>query len=557
MSERPSSRGDSSASRGPRQDARQGTAALSSGLSKVTPGSPARPRLSRQSTTSATAGSALLSLKHGEDADTQGFFGSIQFDANQSFAPAKWISIGKTAEAKKIVDMLLKTWKLPPPCSLLSFPGEPEDSVKEPIEHEHVFVRGIAEVIDKAKAWVFTSGIHQDPAAALAGRSMQYMQRELSNTQQPCIAIISWSKVPALLRKRLGQTKNGMVYRVQGKMAKDQLGLDFYHTHFVFVDGAVSCARVVRDNLERYISSNDLSKDAIRTPKVVLQVAGGPSSFRYVSDALNPHDYSSGGAVPVLVLPDTGGVAADIHAYCTNEHRPIPAPPEDTPDDPYCKEAAKWLPRIQYYGAMKGNNTTEQLGFFSLKLGDAIDDEDTSMDLPLAIQTAMLNDCPNMQEEALLAIKWNETVMLQRMLAERRHLTAPNLIQDKFNRNPETISLLQVALTNGDVETLRTLLNFIAVPVAVVMDELFSKKFNRYPIKATKNMWYDPRKHTDFLTRMPSSKKAMQAADARAAISVQRLVRGAPPSLLCRSIGKLRCEFGPLACAQACSSGSS
>ena len=71
--------------------------------------------------------------------------------------------------------------------------------------------------------------------------------------------------------------------------------------------------------------------------------------------------------------------------------------------------ARKWLPRILALGNSTGNNTTRQLGFHSVE---------EESDLATTIQKAMLNDCPDARQEALLAVKWNEPTILREKLEE-------------------------------------------------------------------------------------------------------------------------------------------
>ena len=55
---------------------------------------------------------------------------------------------------------------------------------------------------------------------------------------------------------------------------------------------------------------------------------------------------------------------------------------------------AKWLPEIEHLGKQTGTNTTKQLTFYNFD-----PDPDADNDLTLAIQTALLNDCPDINQE--------------------------------------------------------------------------------------------------------------------------------------------------------------
>ena len=77
----------------------------------------------------------------------------------------------------------------------------------------------------------------------------------------------------------------------------------------------------------------------------------------------------------------------------------------------YVAEAKKWLPKILALGNDTGNNTSRQLAFYSF-------DEESEISLATTIMTAMLNDCPNARQEALLAVAWNEPLILREKLEE-------------------------------------------------------------------------------------------------------------------------------------------
>ena len=55
---------------------------------------------------------------------------------------------------------------------------------------------------------------------------------------------------------------------------------------------------------------------------------------------------------------------------------------------------AELLPEIEHLGRQTGTNTTKQLTFYNFD-----PDPDADNDLTLAIQTALLNDCPDINQE--------------------------------------------------------------------------------------------------------------------------------------------------------------
>ena len=72
------------------------------------------------------------------------------------------------------------------------------------------------------------------------------------------------------------------------------------------------------------------------------------------------------------------------------------------------EQARHWLPRIKELGEATFNNDTAQLSFFSLS-----EDINASNNLALVIQRALLNDCPNINQEALCAVSRVKSVPLE------------------------------------------------------------------------------------------------------------------------------------------------
>ncbi len=142
-------------------------------------------------------------------------------------------------------------------------------------------------------------------------------------------------------------------------------------------------------------------------------------------------------------------------------------------DDAYVSKAKKLLPRILHLGKLTGANTTRQLAFFTLST-----DVEFRNDLGLAIQKAMMNDCPNVNEELLLSVVWGEPGILQQKLEESQASAAAlgeGAVVDKERRD-----LLELAMARKDVPVARTLLAFMNEPTFLTLDHLFEERFNRY-----------------------------------------------------------------------------
>ena len=142
----------------------------------------------------------------------------------------------------------------------------------------------------------------------------------------------------------------------------------------------------------------------------VRACAGDEATLEYVAHSLDPN--RDGASVPSLVVGDSGGAAQDIYDYVIGaegawgapaEKRPLPSIDGEARDEAYVKRAAELLPRILELGQQTGQNSTRQLDFFTMSA-----DLEFRNDLAMAMQKAMMNDCPNVNEELLLAVKWGQ-----------------------------------------------------------------------------------------------------------------------------------------------------
>ena len=104
-------------------------------------------------------------------------------------------------------------------------------------------------------------------------------------------------------------------YRASGPGApveSSKFDLDPSHSHFIIVDGDEAQAADVRERVEYYISSQDLSDDGIQTPKLLIVVSGDASTLEWVRNGLDASDPATLTSVPVVVVAESGGAA--VHA---------------------------------------------------------------------------------------------------------------------------------------------------------------------------------------------------------------------------------------------------
>ena len=83
---------------------------------------------------------------------------------------------------------------------------------------------------------------------------------------------------------------------------KNGIELDSHHTHLVIVDGEQEAANGLRDRMEYFISSQDVSGDGVQTPKLLLVVGGDASTLDWVCNGLDASDSATLTAVPVLII---------------------------------------------------------------------------------------------------------------------------------------------------------------------------------------------------------------------------------------------------------------
>ena len=158
---------------------------------------------------------------------------------------------------------------------------------------ELILRRGLAEAAHQTHGWVFTCGERSNFGAQAAGHAQAYGVS--LGYEFPVIAVVATNRMVDGMQ----DVTNGKVYRygtagtskaspnpsptgLQGssKAAPKQPAgqsltlhdLDSRHTHFVMSDGGLEGADALRDRLEYYISSQDVSGDGIQTPKLLVEI---------------------------------------------------------------------------------------------------------------------------------------------------------------------------------------------------------------------------------------------------------------------------------------------
>ena len=282
------------------------------------------------------------------DGTHSGRFGAVRFGENMRRPPSKFVRLPPLKASRgtsdqmfsDMLDLMHSTWKIAPPCALLSIPEVKDNralnmsgtsplcelgprhcallsrarSLVPTVKLELLLQRGITEAVQKTRAWIFTSGCAHDVAAQTVGSALDYGMNELSGWRSEAACLLGFPSWVDLREKEPLQTlPNGMVHHYSslsgdrysslsgGAASKDmasasELGeeLDPRHSHFLMVDGGRAEAARLRAEFARYISDHDVSKDGIQTPRMILLVGGDAASFKYIHDALDPSDPLTG-----------------------------------------------------------------------------------------------------------------------------------------------------------------------------------------------------------------------------------------------------------------------
>ena len=359
-------------------------------------------------------------------------FGSIRFPGR--VMPAKYVRLAPDSRVDVLVRLLVETWRLESPCAVLALNPAATTMADDPPMSPRldlILRRGLAEAARQTHGWIFTCGERANFGAQAAGHAQAH--GSLLGYEFPVIAVVATDRMLDGMQGVI----NGKVYRYgaadaagtskatpgaapegrggSSKVAPKQPAresltlhdLDSRHTHFVMSDGGLEGADGLRDRLEYYISSQDVSGDGIQTPKLLVVINGDVSTLEWVRGGLDDQDPATLTAVPVLVIAESGGAASDIWRYCCPESDTyLELPKVDSRhDEAYVAACARLLPDIEELGKQTGTNSTQQMTFYSI---DPDPDADNDNDLVLAIQTALLNDCPDINQEAMLAVAWGQ-----------------------------------------------------------------------------------------------------------------------------------------------------
>ena len=273
----------------------------------------------------------LMRLLKSPNSEETAAFGSIRFPARS--LPAKYVHISPDSKAGDVVGLMLDTWKLATPCAVLALPPPSTSGATDGGELgwgkgnvmsrlDLILRRGLAEAARKTNAWIFTCGEVGNHGAQTAGRAMVHAANAFGE-ESACTAVVASDRMREAAA--LATLQNGKVHRygtpapsavaaaaaaaagtapatsdsldssdsspaAAADAARRELfaagggrvDIDPHHSHIIVVDGGAEQAAELRDRLEFYISSQDLSDDGIQTPKLLVVISGDASTLECV-----------------------------------------------------------------------------------------------------------------------------------------------------------------------------------------------------------------------------------------------------------------------------------
>jgi hypothetical protein len=457
--------------------------------------------------------------------------GTLSFPTS-STRPSKWARIHNDNSPEKINrlrdELFQGAWKLDHPTVLISVHGSVNDEDLCDVADE--LKRGLIDAVATTGAWVTTSGIRAG-VSRLVGSALA----TVAHKEVPCVGFCGWHSVVG--HDALNELENGMTFRYTydhdqnnariARQATDHddensMLLEVHHTHFVFMDEALSVsgnvragAADVRSAMEEALCPDHVKKpdttglaeedldddeDHIAVPKVVLVAGGGFGALRAVHTAVILHDR------PVVVLCDVPGASSWIHAACAGASV-LPAldgvvvkfinaievagsvandivvsgPKRQTAAARIQAAARRFiiaplrrrmLADIAAAYRKADAEGDRALHFFSLVANGSRHSASDVLyygagELHTCIVNALLRDCAstceNQMDAVQLAVSWGHAHLVRTELEEFRKAS--------FGKDG-LMRALERALSTADAATLKVLLDFNATPEKVRLDEL-------------------------------------------------------------------------------------
>ncbi|KAL1507768.1 hypothetical protein AB1Y20_007378 [Prymnesium parvum] len=461
--------------------------------------------------------------------------GRIRFPGSRRLA--RWLRWTGSDDPQELLHVLMKSWQLPPPSSLVSVIGTVDLGDGEHTMHKELLLRrGLRRVLEKTQGWLITSGT-RDGLGALVGSAVH-------GTTLPCIAILPWDAAaeheylqskgvynygskgdeqlqnrPAQLtgsrggeemsrhsRRRDASTPEVVhaplrsessvsmrrwhstrsltrrksetniarwkeaVAHVRNARGISQHRLEHNHTHFLFVDHGVLVTNAssadlawyelkTRRQLEQAVCSTDLAGDGVMTPMLTMLVGGDMATLQLAANRLES-------GMPVLVLPDTGGIASELWTWALHHESPI-----DHVED---SQKAQLIQKVLHYADEK-NGDMPRLSFLELN----VDDIDAENVVDLTLTQAILNKCNDGIEQVMLSVAWGDLGILEEVLEKTAAHSTMGMSM-----------ALQLALLRSDARMVETLIDFNASPRFFDLERFFTQDRNVLNLKgSTADCW--------------------------------------------------------------------
>jgi hypothetical protein len=124
------------------------------------------------------------------------FFGSLRFLESPAMPPSKFVRFEPDLDEKTLLELMCGplelaasskkrgpsakkafNWKLPPPCAMISLAGtfcDEDEGIEFVMDESKALMlrRGLAEAVDRTKAWIITDGNRRTLSTRIAGQAV-------------------------------------------------------------------------------------------------------------------------------------------------------------------------------------------------------------------------------------------------------------------------------------------------------------------------------------------------------------------------------------------------
>ncbi|KAL1519094.1 hypothetical protein AB1Y20_003361 [Prymnesium parvum] len=399
-------------------------------------------------------------------------YGSVRFPGRKT-GPSKWAAFSSDTSVEWVIDLLIHTWRLPPPDVIISVTGAADFTMQAmSLKEQLIFRRGLLKAAKRTNGWIVTGGTHAG-VMKLVGQMLHESDSKGGPSKKDTVVLGVATMGSVYLHEQMLEKSGGRIFNYQStevptegehKPAHPSAALDPNHSHFLLVDdgsvGKFGREISLRAELQEAICKRTFVVGGMTPPMVLLVVSGGVGTLDTVKETLENKR-------PVVVLADSGGAAWDIYSYVTDNV--LPRQGEITSTGrvitaeyaAYCERA---LPEIKHLGkASVGANKTGMITFFRPEY----DVEGQRNNLDHMILSAILSDCEKTSDAIMYAVMWGEPSIIVSQL-ENSHEADPVGLGKALE-----LALIRGTTSNTAAKVVETLIAFDASTKHVAFDKLF------------------------------------------------------------------------------------